>query len=227
MQQIASSSAPVSLRYKTVFEKFLFPAAFIALLGFILSLVNVLWVSGYLGSFGRLSLLISFLCLISCILLMLGFSSDYEFDTENRIVWLKIKLFNRAKRLKIAVFDEIGTFFVTGIQNRARVHIWWTYKVIMLLKSGKMLPVSDAAEKSVFAANRLAERLAGKTASLVFPAGSEKRAHVAIAGNQPIIEFRDWNFADFVAEFWLDTLLSLLFFAAIVLFIVAMVVQLS
>lgn len=227
MPQSPASLAPLSIRYKTGFERFLFPAAFVALLGFILSLVNVFLVSGYLRDFGRPGLLVSFICLAFCILSMLGFSSDYEFDPEKRVVWLQIRFFNRAKRLKVVVFDEISAFLVTGIQNRARVHTWWTYKVIMLLKSGKMLSVSDASEKSVFAANRLAERLAGKTASLVFPAGSEKRAHVAIAGDQPIIEFRDWNFSDFVAEFWLDTLLSLLFFAAIVLFIVAMVVQLS
>ena len=97
----------------------------------------------------------------------------------------------------------------------------------MLLKNGRMVSISGARDKSVYAMNRLGEKLAGTVGCIFFNSEPELVAHAPVAGDRPIVEFHDWTTADYYAEFWPDIALSLLFFAAIVAFIVGLAVSLS
>ncbi|MDD3148402.1 MAG: hypothetical protein PHD82_14000, partial [Candidatus Riflebacteria bacterium] len=161
------------------------------------------------------------------VLMMFGFSTGFEFDVNAGTVWFRVTLFSSLRRFKIADFEQICGIGVSGIHNRARVHTWWSYRVVMLLKSGRKLVVSEAKDKSVHAVNRLAEKLAGAAGCQLFAGESEKVLHAPVCGDQPIVEFRDWTFADAITEFWADIFLSLLFFAAILVFVVALTVSLN
>lgn len=227
MHNLSPLSGVVSVEYRTTFEKFLFPAAFIALLGVILGGVNLYAAPEDLRGFGALLLLISFPLLMVLVALMFGLSSHYDFDGNTRTLWFRISIFSLSYRIRYASFSDISAFATSGIRNRARIHTWWTYKVVMLLKSGRMISISGARDKSVYAMNRLSEKLAGAVGCQFFNSEPELVAHAPVAGDRPIVEFHDWTTADYYAEFWPDIALSLLFFAAIVAFIVGLAVSLS
>lgn len=108
-----------------------------------------------------LLLLISFPLLMVLVALMFGLSSHYDFDGNTRTLWFRISIFSLSYRIRYASFSDISAFATSGIRNRARIHTWWTYKVVMLLKSGRMISISGARDKSVYAMNRLSEKLAG------------------------------------------------------------------
>ncbi len=227
MRQPDSTSSPVTVEYRSTCEKFLFPAAFIALLGIVFSVANFFWETGYFHEYSLYGLAgFSAACLFF-VLLMFGFNTSFEFDANARAVWFKLAVFKICRRIKIADFKEICGFAVSGIHNRARIHTWWSYRVVMLFKSGRKLAVSGTNDKSIHAVNRLAEKLAGIAGCFFFPGEGEKVMHAPVCGDQPIVEFRDWNFADSVAEFWADIFMSLLFFAAVLVFIVALTVSLN
>ena len=218
---------PVTIDYQTTLEKFIFPAAFIALLGVVLSLVNFLWVVGYLHELSIYGLPLASGIFAMLVLLMFGFSSRYEFDAARRIVCMRIRLFNFSRAFEVAGFNEISGFSVSGIRGRARIHTWWSYRVVMLCKSGRILPVSNALDQSVHELNRLAEKLAGTTGCQFFPGEAEKVLQLPVAGEQPVIEFHDWTLTDYLKEFWAGIALSVLFFAGILVFIICLVVSLS
>ncbi len=227
MHRLSPVSSTLTVVYRSTFEKFLFPAAFIALLGIVFSLVNFFWVTGYFHEFSFTCLVVFSVACLFCVLMMFGFSTSFEFDGNVRIVWFKVSVFQFSRCIKIANFSEICGFAASGIHNRARVHTWWTYRVIMLFKSGRKLAVSNAGDKSVYAVNRLVEKLAGSVGCYFFHGEAEKVMHAPVCGDQPIVEFRDWTFADTVAEFWADIFMTLLFFAAILVFVVMLTVSLS
>lgn len=227
MNRLDSISSPVTVEYRSTCEKFLFPAAFIALLGIVFSVANFFWVTGYFHEYSIYGLAVFSAACLFFVLMMLGFSTRFEFDGNARAVWFKLAAFNICRRIKIADFNEICGFAVSGIHNRARIHTWWSYRVVMLLKSGRKLAVSGTNDKSIHAVNRLAEKLAGTTGGYFFPGEGEKVLHAPVCGDQPIVEFRDWTFADSVTEFGPDIFMSLLFFAAVLVFVVALTVSLN
>lgn len=211
----------VSTQVKTVAERFLFPATFVALIGFILAIVCIL--SDPAGP-GVLLLVISAAGVVLGISLMTGLSTGYEFDPESRKIFFRLSWLFVQRRTLVASMQDVAGFSVTGIHNQARVHSWWSYKVVMLLKSGRMIAVSQKSDKSVHSMNRLAEKLAATMGCEYFPGQQEKTVHAAIAGDRPVLEYQDWQFVDLINEFWADILLSLLFFGAILSLIVALVV---
>ena len=157
----------------------------------------------------------------------LSLNTSYEFDAENAQVVYSISLGRRQRKTPLYRFDEVAAFTVKGIHNRARVQTWWEYQVCMLLKSGRLLTIAEPSPKSVFESNRLAEKLAKLVGCDYFPGEHQKTIEVALAGEHPVFEYRDWSWGDVVSEFGLATIASLIFFASIVAFIVAMVVILS
>lgn len=227
MHNLSPISGIIAVEYRTTFEKFLFPAAFIALLGVILGSVNLYAAPEDLRGFGTALLAVSLPSLLTFVALMFGMSSHYDFDGNTRTLWFRISVFSFSYRLRYASFSDISAFATSGIRNRARIHTWWTYKVVMLLKNGRMISISGARDKSVYAMNRLSEKLAGTVGCVFFNSEPELVAHAPVAGDRPIVEFHDWTTADYFTEFWPDITLSLLFFAAIVAFIVGLVVSLS
>lgn len=227
MHNLSPISGVIAVEYRTTFEKFLFPAAFIALLGVILGSVNLYAAPEDLRGFGSALLAVSLPSLLTFVALMFGLSSHYDFDGNTRTLWFRISVFSFSYRLRYASFSDISAFATSGIRNRARIHTWWTYKVVMLLKNGRMISISGARDKSVYAMNRLSEKLAGTVGCVFFNSEPELVAHAPVAGDRPIVEFHDWTTADYFTEFWPDITLSLLFFAAIVAFIVGLVVSLS
>jgi len=227
MHNLSPLSGVIAVEYRTTFEKFLFPAAFIALLGVILGGVNLYAAPEDLRGFGTALLAVSLPSLLTFVALMFGMSSHYDFDGNTRTLWFRISVFSFSYRLRYASFSDISAFATSGIRNRARIHTWWTYKVVMLLKNGRMISISGARDKSVYAMNRLSEKLAGAVGCMFFNSEPELVAHAPVAGERPIVEFHDWTTADYFTEFWPDITLSLLFFAAIVAFIVGLVVSLS
>lgn len=158
---------------------------------------------------------------------MLNLNTCYEFSAKEGQVNFNVVWHSLQKRFFVAKNSEVTAFTVIGIKNWARVHSWWSYKVVMLLKSGKSLTVSHGIDQSVHAMNRLAEKLAATLGCEYFPGQHEKTVLAVIAGERPIFEYHDWRFSDTIAEFWLDITLSLLFFAAILGFIAAVVLVLS
>ncbi|HNX77596.1 MAG TPA: hypothetical protein PLM07_08295 [Candidatus Rifleibacterium sp.] len=220
-------ATPVTVDYQTTLEKFIFPAAFIALLGIVLSLVNFFWVVGYLHELSIYGLPLTATLFAVLVFLMFGFSSRYEFDSGQRVVCFRIRLFGFSRAFKVAGFNEISGFSVSGIRGRARIQTWWSYRVVMLFRSGRIMPVSNALDQSVHALNRLAEKLAGTTGCQFFPGEAEKVLQLPVAGEQPVIEFHDWTISDYLKEFWAGIALSVLFFAGILFFIIFLVVSLS
>lgn len=227
MHNLSPATAPVVVEYRTWLERFLFPASLMAMLGFLLALVNYLWVTGYLHEFSVPGMAISFVALVFLIAMFFGFSSCYEFDANRRIVWFRLNFFGFSRAFKVASFSDLSGFSVTGIRNRARIHTWWSYRVVMLFRSGRKLPVSNTRDQSVHAVNRLAEKLAGACALYYQPGQPEKVLHLPVAGEQPVIEFHDWTAADYFREFAADMMISLLFFFAVLAFIVLLTVSLN
>lgn len=227
MHNLSPATAPVVVEYRTWLERFLFPASLIALLGFLLALVNYLWVTGYLHEFSAPGMAISFFALVFLVSMFFGFSSSYEFDANQRVVWFRIRFFSLTKAVKVANFTELCGFSVTGIRNRARIHTWWSYQVLMLCRSGRKIPVSNARDQSIHTVNRLAERLAEICGLYYQPGQADKVLHLQVAGEQPVIEFHDWTAADYFREFAADIMITLLFFAAVLAFIVGLAVSLN
>lgn len=214
----------LTTEYKTVFEKFLFPSAFLFLLAAVIMAISLF--SGFDGS-AAIALILSVAIFVLSVSLMFGFSTCYEFSAEDRRVYFRLSWFSFSWRYCAAEADDVTAFSVTGIRNRARVHVWWTYKIVMILKSGMVMSVSPSTDKSVHSMNRLAEKLATLMGCEFFSGQGEKTIHVAIAGERPILEYHEWRMSDVVAEFWPDIACSLILFAVILCFIVAAVVMLS
>lgn len=215
---------PVISSYRSKFACFFFPLSFSALLAVIIAVVWLL-IGGGLNALIMLAIALSIMLAVTWVSLQLSIS--YEFDTENAQVVHCISLGSRQRKTSLCRFDEVAAFTVKGIHNRARVQTWWEYQVVMLLKSGRLLAVAEPSSKSVFESNRLAEKLAKLVGCEYFPGEHQQTVKVAIAGEHPVFEYRDWGWGDVVSEFGLATVASLFFFASIIAFIVALVVILS
>ncbi|PKL49996.1 MAG: hypothetical protein CVV42_04870 [Candidatus Riflebacteria bacterium HGW-Riflebacteria-2] len=215
---------PVISQYRPKFACFFFPLSFTA---FLTAIIAVVWlvIGGGLNAIIMLSGTVSVMLTVAWAGLSLN--TSYEFDAENAQVVHSISLGRHQRKAPVCRFDEVGAFTVKGIHNRARVQTWWEYQVVMLLKSGRLLEISEPSPKSVFESNRLAEKLAKLVDCDYFPGEQQKTVEVALAGEHPVFEYRSWSWGDVISEFGLATVASLIFFAAIVAFIVALVVILS
>jgi len=193
---------PVTSQYRPKFACFFFPVTFVALLAAIIAFV-------WLVIGGGLNAMIMLVVTLSVTLVVgwagLSLKTSYEFDTENSQVVHSFSLGSRQRKATVCRFDEVAAFTVKGIHNRARVQTWWEYQACMLLKSGRLLVVAEASPKSVFESNRLAEKLAKVVGCEYFPGEHQKTIEVAIAGEHPVFEYRDWSWGDVVSEFGLAT----------------------
>ncbi|MBU1107964.1 MAG: hypothetical protein KKB51_14925 [Candidatus Riflebacteria bacterium] len=215
---------PLVCQYSSKFSAFLFPLAFVV---FLTAVIAGVWLVIGGGANSALMLVTALALLGLIVWVMLNLTTSYEFYADARQVVFCTKLGRWQRRVLVSRFDDAAAFTVKGIHNRARVQTWWEYQVVMLIKTGRLVEVSGRSAKSVHESNRLAEKLAAAVGCEYFPGQNEKTIQVAIAGEHPIFEYRDWNWGDVVREFGLPTLASLLFFFAIVAFIVALVVMLS
>ncbi len=215
---------PIISQYRSKIACLFFPMAFAAFLNVIIALV---WLVIGGGSNAVLMLVAAFSLLVLISWLWMNLTTSYEFDAGNGQVWHCIKLGTWQRRTLLCRFDEVAAFTVKGIHNRARVQTWWEYQVAMLQKSGRFVAVAETSPKSVYDSNRYAEKLAVMVGCEYFPGTENKTVSVALAGENPVIEYRDWNWGDVAKEFGLATIASIAFFCAIVAFIVALVVMLS
>lgn len=215
---------PIICQYRSKLASFIFPIVFVA---FLTSVIAAAWLA--IGGGGDAALMLLSALTFMVVIAWVGFNltTSFEFEVETAQVLHVIRLGTWERRTRFCRFDEVAAFTVKGIHNRARVQTWWEYQVAMLLKSGRLVGVSEASVKSVFDSNRLAERLATAVGCEYFPGENQKTVQVAIAGAHPVFEYRDWNWGDVIREFGLPTIASLMFFGAIVVFIVALVVILS
>ena len=214
----------VSSSYRPKFACFFFPLSFAA---FLTAIIAAVWLVIGGGFNAILMLAVTVSVMMTVAWAGLSLNTSYEFDAENAQVVYSISLGRRQRKTPLYRFDEVAAFTVKGIHNRARVQTWWEYQVCMLLKSGRLLTIAEPSPKSVFESNRLAEKLAKLVGCDYFPGEHQKTIEVALAGEHPVFEYRDWSWGDVVSEFGLATIASLIFFASIVAFIVAMVVILS
>lgn len=196
-------------------------------MAFLTSIIAAAWLAIGGGGDAALMLLSALTFMVLTAWVGLNLTTGFEFELESAQVVHVIRLGVWEKRSSFCRFDEVAAFTVKGIHNRARVQTWWEYQVAMLLKSGRLVGVSEASSKSVFESNRLAEKLATAVGCEYFPGENQKTVQVAIAGARPVFEYRDWNWSDVVSEFGLPTIASLMFFGAIIVFIIALVVILS
>lgn len=215
---------PVSSSYRPKFACFFFPLSFAA---FLTAIIAAVWLVIGGGFNAILMLAVTVSVMMTVAWAGLSLNTSYEFDAENAQVVHSISLGRRQRKTPLCRFDEVAAFTVKGIHNRARVQTWWEYQVCMLLKSGRLLAIAEPSSKSVFESNRLAEKLAKLVGCEYFPGEHQKTIEVALAGEHPVFEYRDWSWGDVASEFGLATIASLIFFASIVAFIVAMVVILS
>ena len=215
---------PVTSQYRPKFACFFFPLSFAA---FLTAIIAAVWLVIGGGFNAILMLAVTVSVMMTVAWAGLSLNTSYEFDAENAQVVYSISLGRRQRKTPLYRFDEVAAFTVKGIHNRARVQTWWEYQVCMLLKSGRLLTIAEPSPKSVFESNRLAEKLAKLVGCDYFPGEHQKTIEVALAGEHPVFEYRDWSWGDVVSEFGLATIASLIFFASIVAFIVAMVVILS
>jgi len=215
---------PVISSYRPRFACFFFPVTFVA---FLTAVIAFVWL--VIG--GGLNAMIMLMVTLSVMFIVgwagLSLSARYEFDSENAQIVHSISLGSRQRKTPLCRFDEVAAFTVKGIHNRARIQTWWEYQVVMLLKSGRLITIAEPSPKPVFESNRLAEKLAKLVGCEYFPGEHQKTIEVAIAGERPVFEYRDWSWGDVVSEFGLATIASLIFFASIIAFIVALVVILS
>ncbi len=215
---------PVISSYRPKYACFFFPVAFIA---FLTAIIAAVWLVIGGGTNAAIMLAITLAVMFSVAWAGLNLTTSYQFETDNAQVIHVTSLGSRSRAVPFCRFDEVAAFTVKGIHNRARVQTWWEYQVVMLLKSGRLIVIAEPNAKSVFESNRSAEKLAKLVGCEYFPGEHQKTIEVAIAGEKPVFEYRDWSWGDVVSEFGLATIASILFFAAIVVFIVALVVILS
>jgi len=215
---------PVSSSYRPKFACFFFPLSFAA---FLTAIIAAVWLVIGGGLNALIMLAVTVAVMLTVAWAGLSLNTSYEFDAESAQVVHGISLGGHHRKASLCRFDEVAAFSVKGIHNRARVQTWWEYQVCMLLKSGRLLAIAEPSPKSVFESNRLAEKLAKLVGCDYFPGEHQKTIEVALAGEHPVFEYRDWSWGDVVSEFGLATIASLIFFASIVAFIVAMVVILS
>ncbi|OGK09410.1 MAG: hypothetical protein A2W80_15030 [Candidatus Riflebacteria bacterium GWC2_50_8] len=215
---------PITCQYRSKFAGFIFPIVFVA---FLTSVIAAVWLAIGGGGDAALMLLSALTFMVFFAWMGFNLTTGFEFEVEHAQVLQVIMLGFWQRRTHFCRFDEVAAFTVKGIHNRARVQTWWEYQVAMLLKSGRLVGVAEATAKSVFESNRLAEKLAAVVGCEYFPGENQKTVQVAIAGAHPVFEYRDWNWSDVVSEFGLPTIASLIFFCAIVVFIVTLVVMLS
>lgn len=155
--------------------------------------------------------------------LLLNFKTEIVVDGESETIFYRIYLGARIFKKLMCRYEEIVAVTLRPIKNWGRViHSWWHFSVSVVLKNGRMIEIETPRTKdgTVTKGNRSAEKLAGEIGCEYIPGQDGKVTYVAIAGDNPIIEYRDWRWLDYFKEFFLEILLSLFMFTIILVAII-------
>jgi hypothetical protein len=162
--------------FKTPLEQFLYWQTIVGAIGFPLSMLAVA-----LDSISDLSTILSvalFLMLLSGFFMYRSTDNYYVADLEKNVLFYNFKFLWYKKYSKVAMFNNIDAVSVEGIKHRNQHGIWWAYRAIIVLHSGKVLPISNWLTEDFTTCKLLADKFAGITGAPIVEPKSEHSAKV-------------------------------------------------
>ncbi len=147
------------------------------------------------------------LFLIGSIGFLLGLSfkiclfENCVFDTNTGFVWFEYSYLFWHDKTPVAEIAEIETVFVEGMQESGRFADFWTYRISILLKSGKILPIGRNSFDNLKAQNDQAKRIAKNIGASFFPARKEKAVLFNPESSPIRLEYIEWPKAKKAEEY--------------------------
>ena len=191
--------------------------AFVSFLGILIGLL-LSFTNRYL--FGIPALLIFLYFFKVSISWFFNLKRHFEFDGETGVV-NQITLNKKDKSVKqIATSKEIETFAVNGIKNYFRGREWWTYQVVMILKNGNIIEITNPEAKEQIEITKKAYELASEMNSKCFKCLPQNTVVVKKSSDRIEIINRPWQLLDTFRWQGLSILYTLSFLLFLSLFIV-------
>ena len=191
--------------------------AFVSFLGILLGLM-LSFTNRYI--FGIPALLIFLYFFKVSISWFFNLKRHFEFDGETGVVNL-ITLNKKDKSVKqIATSEEIETFAVNGIKNYYRGRVWWTYQVIMILKNGNIIEITNPEAKEPIEIIKKAYELASVMNSKCFECLPQHTVVVKKSSDGIEIINRPWQLLDTFRWQGLDILYTLSFLLFLSVFVI-------
>jgi len=159
--------------------------------------------------------------------LLFNLETGWLFDENTSEVHFYKKYAQKQENKLVGRFADIAAIYVQGRQNRDRIRTWWNYKVMMLFHSGKEEQISDFFDKGPDEGNRLAKELSDLVGCPFIAACEEKVTKIRLFNQNLSADYRTWGWADVFREFWPGTLATMLLLAALIAFVVGLVVIVS
>ena len=144
----------------------------------------------------------------------------FEFDGETGVV-NQITLNKSEKSIKqIATSEEIETFAVNGIRNIFKTKEWWTYQVLMILKNGNIIKITNPEAKEQMEILKKAYELASVMNCKCFNCLPQHTIVVKKTSDRIEIIKRPWQLIDTFRWQGLDILYSLSFLLFLCVFVI-------
>lgn len=198
-------------------EQFSGLLAFVSFLGILLALL-LTFTNRYV--FGIPALLMFLYLFKVSISWFFNLKRHFEFDGETGVV-NQITFNKNDKSVKqIATSEEIETFAVNGIRNYYRGRTWWTYQVVMILKNGNIIEITNPEAKEQIEILKNAYELAGVMNCKCFECLPQHTLFVKKSPDGIEITNKPWQLLDTFRWQGLDIIYTLSFLLFLSVFVV-------
>ncbi len=201
-------------------EKFSGLLAFVSFLGILLALLLCFTNRVIIGILALLTFLLFFKVSISW---FFNLKRHFEFDSETGIV--NLVTFNKKDKIvkQIATSEEIETFAVNGIKNSFKTKEWWTYQILMILKNGNIIEITNPEAKEQMEILKKAYELASVMNCKCFQCLPQHTIVVKKSPDGIEIINRPWQLLDTFRWQGLDIIYSLSFLLFLSVFVVSLI----
>ena len=150
----------------------------------------------------------------------------FEFDGETGVVNQVTLNKNEKSTKQIATSEEIETFAVNGIKNIVKTKEWWTYQILMILKNGNIIEITNPEAKEQMEILKKAYELASVMNCKCFDCLPQHT--IVVKKNPDGIEIinRPWQLLDTFRWQGLDIIYSLSFLIFLGIFVVTTIILL-
>lgn len=146
----------IKLDLKTPLEQFWLGMMIISGLALIISLVHYLdngVIPQIIPMIGLVGLAIGALCYSNT-------DNYYILDAEKKCLMYRFKFFASESMTIFAHFSQIHAVTVKGVRKSSKHSTWWEYQTVIVLSSGKIIPVSDMEQEAFNKQSKKAEKFA-------------------------------------------------------------------
>lgn len=216
----------IELDYRSKRETFCGPLALLSIFGIILSLASIF--TGKSIPIGAIGLALSIFLIKLSLSWFFHLERKFQFEPESGEI-KKVTLYNKeiTDSVVIANSKDVEAFAVVGVKHWGKARYWWTYHVSIIMKDGSAIQITTPKNKNHQSDWKKAEEIANAMSCNFFSGAHEQTLEIKKTPDKIELANRDWRFADLIKYEGIGILLSIAFFASILLFIVGLTVILS